>query len=532
MNTNQKKYQNLRREKHTTSVVCDTYDQRAYAKLKGQAQKLQELEESGLKDLPTFPPLMQDVYSSLYKFEPELRNNGEILPSHRFHKSLIEQLMKTNEFKELRTYTKLDEFNSAMATLSLAGKALALVPKEVQEKAKEMNNLESQIESLEDQIAGAQNLLNQAKQSGNQPGQPAQPGQGTKKMDTKTSKQISDLEAQAFDAEMSLEEANKKLNELESSLQEEVESKIPELRGAMRKAAEEALDEVKETSEFLEMWGSDAGNVQDMPVEEKLRRAKVLQGSDKMRKLAKLVGKFKRLALATQRTKIKEASAEVYDVVRGSDLDRVLPTEFDNLADPMMRLDFFKRYVQGNLLIYEKKGKEKVGKGPIICCVDNSGSMSGAKEFWSKAVALALMEISKLQKRNFACIHFGDDNDPIKVIEVPKGQASFETAVEIGSYFLSGGTSFMKPLNEATNLIEKQEFKKADIVFITDGECSVSDEFLKKFKDTKKEKAFKVISILVDMGSTTPSAVAEFSDDVQFVSELSSEEAGEIFARV
>ena len=518
MNANSKKYQNLRQEKHATSVVCDTYDQKAYEKLKGQAQKLQELEESGKKELPTFPPLMQDVYSSLYKMAPELRSNGEILPSHRFHRTVIEQLMKTSEFKELRTYTKLDEFNSAMATLSLAGKTLALVPKDIQDKAKEMNNLEGQIESLEDQVEGTNNLLNQA---AGQIAKAKAVGQETKS-----------LQAQASEAEMSLKEAKQKLNNLEQALEEEIENKIPELRGAIRKATKEALEDVKETSEFLEQWGSDAGELQNMPVEEKLRRAQVLQNSDKMRQLAKLVGKFKRLALATQRTKIKEALSEVYDVVRGSDLDRVLPSEFDNLAHPLMKLDFYKRLVEGNLLIYEKKGKEKVGKGPIIVCCDNSGSMLGSKEFWSKAVALALLEIAKLQKRNYACIHFGSANEPIKLIEVPNGQASFETAVEIGSYFLNGGTDFMKPLTEATNLVEKQEFKKADIVFITDGECSVSDEFLKKFKEIKKEKAFKVISILVDMGSTTPAAVAEFSDDVQFISELSTEEAAEIFARV
>lgn len=522
---NRKKYQNLRQEKHATSVVCDTYDQKAYEKLKGQAQKLQELEESGSHEFPTFPSLMQDVYSSLYKMGPELRGNGEILPSHRFHRSVIEQLMKTSGFKELRTYTKLDEFNAAMATLSLATQTLALVPKEIQDKAKEMNNLEGQIESLEDQVEGISNLLSQFS---SQIAKAKTADQRTKSLET----QVSGLETQVSEAEMLLEEAKQKLETLERSLEEEIESKTPELRGAIRKATKEALEEVKETSEFLEQWGSDVGEIQSMSVEEKIRRAKVLQSSDKMRQLAKLVGKFKRLAVSTQRTKIKKASTEVYDVVRGSDLDRVLPTEFDNLAHPLMKLDFYKRYVEENLLIYEKKDKEKVGKGPIIVCCDNSGSMDGSKEFWSKAVALALLEIAKLQKRNYACIHFGAANEPIKLIEVPSGKASFEKAVEIGSYFLNGGTDFMKPLNEATNLIEKQEFKKSDIVFITDGECSVSDEFLRKFQETKKTKAFKVIPILVDMESTTPSTVAEFSDDVQFVSELSSDEAGEIFARI
>jgi uncharacterized protein with von Willebrand factor type A (vWA) domain len=331
---------------------------------------------------------------------------------------------------------------------------------------------------------------------------------------------------------MSLEEAKSKLDRFDEELAEDIQKNQTKLRQAARKAAEEALADVKETSEFLEAWGSETGEVQRLPFEEKIRRAELIKSSHKMRELSKLVGRFKRLALNTQKTKVKEAKTEVFDVVRGSDLDRVLPSELEGLTHSTMRLDFYRRYADENLLLFDLKGKDKEGKGPIIICCDNSGSMEGSKELWSKAVALALLEISKLQKRNYACIHFGSENDPIKIVEVPKGQASFDKVMEIGSYFLDGGTDFMKPLTEAVSLIEKQEYKKADIIFVTDGECAVTDEFLERFREAKKQKEFRVISVLVDMGSSTPAAVREFSDDVKFASEMSQAEAGEIFASV
>ena len=38
----------------------------------------------------------------------------------------------------------------------------------------------------------------------------------------------------------------------------------------------------------------------------------------------------------------------------------------------------------------------------MVICVDGSGSMSGSKELWAKAVALTLMDIARREKR--ACL--------------------------------------------------------------------------------------------------------------------------------
>lgn len=533
--TGKKKFQMKRGPQHKTAVACDRYDEAAFTSLKNKSSKLVELEESGHQKLTTFPPLMQDVYSSLYKSSPKLREAKAIAPSHRYNRSLVEQMMKTEQFKELRTYTQLDEFTSAMATLSLAASAIQLIPEETKEKLQEMNNLEEQTENLEDKLDGLQNAAGEAEQQAKQLSSQAK-GKGNgaeaqklQNQANKLSSQARDFSAQASNAQMSLDEAKAKLSELDEEVSEELQKNIPKLRQATRKAAEEALEDAKETSEMLEAWGSEPGEIQQLPYEEKLRRAELIKSSHKMKELSKLVGRFKRIALATQKTKVKHTPTEVYDVALGDDLSKLLPSEILSLTHPHLKYDFYERWAGKRLLQFDLRGKEKTGKGPIIICCDNSGSMDGSKELWSKAVALALLEIAKMQKRNYACIHFGDKSDPIKIIEVPKGQATFDKVMEISGYFLNGGTDFEKPLTEAVALIEKSDFKKADIVFVTDGECAVTDEFLMEFKAVKKQKEFKVVSILVDMGSTTPTAVAEFSDDVKFVSEMSGEEAREIF---
>ena len=60
-----------------------------------------------------------------------------------------------------------------------------------------------------------------------------------------------------------------------------------------------------------------------------------------------------------------------------------------------------------------------------------------------------------------------------------------------------------------------------DIVFITDGDCYVSDKFLKKFKKEKEEREFKVLGVLVNIESySTDSSIKEFCDSVTTVSNI------------
>lgn len=61
-----------------------------------------------------------------------------------------------------------------------------------------------------------------------------------------------------------------------------------------------------------------------------------------------------------------------------------------------------------------------------------------------------------------------------------------------------------------------------DILFVTDGDCGVSDSFKKDFKRIKEEKEFACKGILVDMGSwrSSDSTLREFCDDVVRISNV------------
>ena len=97
--------------------------------------------------------------------------------------------------------------------------------------------------------------------------------------------------------------------------------------------------------------------------------------------------------------------------------------------------------------------------------------------------------------------------------------------LELAESRAGGGTDFERPLRKALEMIQKEGLKKADICLITDGDCAVSDEFLKEFGNAKKSLEINIFTVLCDVGHTTDKTVREFSDRVERVSDFSAEEA-------
>ena len=247
--------------------------------------------------------------------------------------------------------------------------------------------------------------------------------------------------------------------------------------GQVRRLGQDALQDVKKTSELIEAWGTEPEQLTQLPAEQRLELAQKLAGKDKLKKLARMLGRFRLMAIHSQKSTINHGLDEVYDMETGSDLEKVLPSELVNLCHPVLKKQFQRKFTEGQLLQYNLRGRENAGKGPIVCCVDSSGSMEGDRELWAKAVALALLEIAQMQKRPFAVIFFGSAWEALETIEIQKGEQNIlDKVIQIAEYFLNGGTDFEKPLNAAIELSEKTEFKKADIVFVADGKCGVSDE--------------------------------------------------------
>ncbi|MBC2746218.1 MAG: VWA domain-containing protein [ANME-2 cluster archaeon] len=494
----------------TQVVKHDAFDKATFETMKEGAKALTEAQDTGAKELTTFPPLMQDMFNSLYKYKPVVKDPGAIKSSHRFNHSLVNKAMETDQYSHLRQYTKLDEVNSALATVTIANKMTEVIKTELKDQADQANKLVKQ-EDITQQICDTAGSLMDI----------AQKAAGGTDADTMMKK--------AQDAKKSADKAKAKLKRMQARADKDLTGSQQKIRQSMRSAEQEALEGIKESSDLMEAWGTEPGQLMSLPPELRLELAQKLAGKDKLKQLAKMLGRFRRMAIHSQKTKITHGLDEVHDMEQGNDLEKVLPVELVNLRHPLLKKDFQRKFTESQLMQYQLRGNEKAGKGPVICCVDSSGSMDGESELWSKAVTLSLLEIAQMQNRAFAVIFFGSENEPLEIIEITKGEHNLiNKVIQIAEYYLGGGTDFETPLNGAIELIEKSEFKKADIVFVTDGACGISDEWLTDFLARKKQKEARIHSVLVNMRSSDET-VDSFSDQVSTVAELTIDNAVEIF---
>ena len=90
--------------------------------------------------------------------------------------------------------------------------------------------------------------------------------------------------------------------------------------------------------------------------------------------------------------------------------------------------------------------------------------------------------------------------------------------------FLNGGTNFEKPLRECMRIYEENSLNKPDIVFITDGQCNVSDSLVSDFAEFKARTKTTLTGILLDRGKSFEFSLEKFADAVYRTSELCEDE--------
>jgi uncharacterized protein with von Willebrand factor type A (vWA) domain len=240
-------------------------------------------------------------------------------------------------------------------------------------------------------------------------------------------------------------------------------------------------------------------------------------------------------ALALRRRPFERASEEVFEVKLGSDLERLLPPELLALHHPILRRDFARRLVEGRLLSYALRGADERGRGPMIVCLDGSGSMAGDKEIWSKAVALTLLEIARRQRRLFRFICFSSADTPLFTLDLnprERHEVQEDRALDVAEYFPGGGTDFETPLSAAVDCLRVARYRRGDVVLITDGECRVSPDWLARFRTDKERIGFSLYSVLIDVGPSSLGTLGELSDRVTAVSKLADEGVRDLFVRL
>jgi len=507
--------------KRESVINTDRFDRRRFGQILDMSERLQELEKKGQEVLPTFRPLMTDLWASLYKMKPSLLKEEEFDKEYQTNHDLMKRIISEEGYLQARSATKLDDLSSALGTIRFSEK--------VHEWVEEQKSFNDALRDALEEAMKAQQSLNHAQQKQQEAQEKILEAEKNsdskargiaKRRQTKANKQVNK-------AQVSLDQA---MQQVQSQLFQSLSEGRKRFSQAIADASQEA-HEAKVDLVNLLAGGSGAGvgesELQKLPLRDQIKLAGLLSKNKKMKEIADWAGRFKAIA----RKKQKNKQAETIDrsgVTLGIDVERLLPSELVAYKNPLTKLDFLRRYAEGQTMTYAREGKETLGKGPIILCLDQSGSMANI-DGQSKGFALALMMIAKRQRRDFAIIPFSSASKQ-KMFFYEKGKMKPSDLVNLAETFLGGGTSFTPPLQKAVNIIEgKKLYSKADIVFVTDGDPGDKHALLKyisledgMFTKKRKEKNFNVISVLIGQ-SVSESNVKLFSDKIVWASDFQNE---------
>lgn len=441
-----------------------------------------------------------------------------MLASALLNEKFLRSIHQGAQYEFLREQTLLNEAHAGLSTLILGERLLALVREEKLLTRRDMRDLwdiQKQEEIVSQKIEEYENA------------------------DTIPDDRMSEEGKKAFEKAKQrmggeVQGAEALLRQKTQRLKEDLEQIDAQAKNRLQAEAIKIAQELEDATEETATWGDTIGTGQRTPPGQKLELGRRLAGNEKLKKLARMVGRMKFNALALRKKVFERSSEELLEVEQGDALHRLLPHELLSLHHPVLRKDFYRRFLDQELIQYSLRGVEEKGKGPMIVCLDGSSSMSGDKEIWSKAVTLTLLEIARKQRRLFRSICFSSADTPLQTLDMnARDRYEIETkaVMDLAEYFPGGGTDFQKPLDAALDCLRQSRFKKGDIVFITDGECQVDPQWAENFRDEKERLGFSLFSVLIDMGPASLGTLKEFSDRITTIKQLTGEEAKDIFVK-
>ncbi len=173
--------------------------------------------------------------------------------------------------------------------------------------------------------------------------------------------------------------------------------------------------------------------------------------------------------------------SELVGVHESNDINYLLPIELTNLDDSTTELIFYQKFAEKKLLTYqfighnwgyEEKDRKKYAlvakktkKGPIIICVDTSGSMHGTPEYVAKTLCFAILRIAIIEKRPCYLISFSTS---IQTLELTDFDKSLPKLIKFLAFSFHGGTDATPALREAVQKIQDEKYEKADVLIISD----------------------------------------------------------------
>lgn len=228
---------------------------------------------------------------------------------------------------------------------------------------------------------------------------------------------------------------------------------------------------------------------------------------------------------------------ETRGVERSGRIARMLPSESIALHHPKLRKLLLARIAERTLLTYREQAvytervpvvrevwmpsnRQEEGRrlqmGPIILCVDTSGSMQGAAERVAKAAVLEAMRVAHQQKRRCYLVCFSGPDDIIER-ELSLDVDGLQQMLSFITQSHHGGTDITGPIERALARITTEGWRLADLLIASDGEFGATPAVAKRLRAAKTELGLRVQGVLI--GDRETIGLRELADHILWIKE-------------
>lgn len=203
---------------------------------------------------------------------------------------------------------------------------------------------------------------------------------------------------------------------------------------------------------------------------------------------------------------------QITGVNYSNDISAVLPSELALLKNPLTKPLFVKKFAEKQLFSFkyenfspietEETENQEVDnvseneKGPIIICVDTSGSMHGKPETIAKTIVFALTKIALREKRKCYLISFSTDIQTLDLSNF-KGGNGIELLTDFLRLSFNGGTDAMPALKHAVDLLKINDWKNADVLMVSDFVMPIVDKKIVSQIEDCKNNDINFYSLLI-----------------------------------
>lgn len=283
---------------------------------------------------------------------------------------------------------------------------------------------------------------------------------------------------------------------------------------AAKKAAE-AQTMMESFTKEKTSYGTEIGKLKDLEqVDELVKSFDKLSQHMSVERLVSILGQMRSIQGRVRKSK-SGGQGHVTGIEFGDKLLSGTSSELAMFANPATRLLSMKKIAEREISQYRQAGYHSSGRGDIILCIDNSGSMGdNDKDVASKALALSMIKLAVQDNRNVSACYFTDEGGimgSMPRITVDTSSMDIGAVVNFICRGANGGTSFEAPIAWATRALQRSRGRVPDIVFLTDGCGTLPKKTAESFVAAKGANNARMHTIIIDDSVKAPASMENIS---------------------